>query len=126
MPREEGPSEQGGRVSDVTAAYSGSGHDTDAPAPGDAGNESEHGDTGAAGSAAEWAGDQPEVGLEPAPAECRAVEAEGAEMPEVPAVGSGGRDSVLSGQREDPALDPDEPEDSGAGGTDDRCPVDWL
>ena len=126
VPREEGPSEQGGWVSDVTAADSGSGRDTDAPAPDDAGNESEHGDTGAACSAAEWTGDQPELGLEPAPAECRAVEAEGAEMPEVPVAGSGGRDSALSEQREDPAADPDEPEDSGAGGADERCPVDWL
>ncbi len=126
VPREEGPSEQGGWVSDVTAADSGSRHDTDAPAPGDAGNESENGDTGAAGSAAGWTGDQPELGLEPAPAECRAVEAEGAEMPEVPAAGSGGRDSVLSGQREDPAADQDKPEDNGAGGADGRCPPDWL
>ena len=126
VPREEGSSEQGGWVSDVTAADSGSGRDTDAPAPGDAGNESEHGDTGVASSAAEWTGDQPELGLEPAPAECRAVEAEGAEMPEVPVAGSGGRDSALSGQRNDPAADPDEPEDSGTGGADERCPADWL
>ena len=95
VPREEGPSEQGGWVPDVTAADSGSGRDTDAPAPADAGNESEHGDTGA-------------------------------EMPEVPAAGSGGRNSALSGQREDPAADPDEPEDSGAGGADGRRAADWL
>ena len=51
----------------------------------------------------------------PAPAECRAVEAEGAEIPEVEAAGSG--------QREDPVVDPDGPVD---GGAEARRPVDWL
>ena len=69
VPREEGPSKQGGWVSDVTAVDSGSGRDTDTPVPGDPGNESEHGDTGAAATMMECGTAQAALDLKPPPEE---------------------------------------------------------
>ena len=123
--REEGPSEQGGWVSDVTAADSGSGRDTDAPARGDAGSKGEPGAAEAAGDPG-LAGDQPELDLGPPPYEESVADVDGVETAGVASPEATRDESAPSGQRNDPAADVDEADDGIVGGGAGRRPADWM